>query len=104
MNAEDEWDEIDIEIDLDEINEILGEKINTGKKVLKEKEAHYAELLKAYKAGKKNKKDGKKSKDDSKKGKKKSKDKKLTQDEKYIAYGAVAALTAYAAYRMLHRK
>ena len=98
MNAEEEWEEIDIDIDLDEINEILEEKISNGKKVLREKEMHYADMLKAYR-------DGKKERKESKKEKKKSKGRKMSKDEKYVAYGVVAVLMTYIAYHFFsHRK
>ncbi|WP_316557108.1 hypothetical protein [Methanimicrococcus hongohii] len=97
MNAEDGWEEIDIEIDLDEINEILEEKINSKKRAWKEKEAHYADMINAYRKEKKEKKENKKAK-------KKAKGKKLSQNERYIVYGAAAAFAAYAAYHLLHKK
>ncbi|MDR2944841.1 MAG: hypothetical protein LBU81_07180 [Methanosarcinales archaeon] len=99
VNAEDEWEEIDINIDLNEINEILGEKISSGKKVLKEKEIRYTDMLKAYRDSKKKKKESKKEK---KKGK--CKCKKLSKDEKYIVYGVIAVLTAYIACRFFGRR
>jgi hypothetical protein len=104
VNAEEKWDEIDIVIDLDEINEILEEKISSGKKRFKDGEARYAELMNAYREHKKEEKDRKREEKELKKAKKKEKGNKLSKDEKYIVYGAAAALAAYAAYHIFHKK
>jgi len=93
-----EWEEIDIDIDFDEINEILEKKFTRGKNILKDKEAYYAELLNNFR----NKRNGEK--DDKKSGKKNKGKTKLNQDEKYLACGVVAFIMAFFAYHLLHRR
>jgi len=90
-----EWEDIDIDISFDEINEILGRKFTRGKKILEDKETHYSELLKNLRNGKK---------EDKKSGKKDKRKIKVKKEQKYLIYGVVAFIMAFILSHLLRRK
>jgi len=92
-----EWEDIDIDINFDEINEILGKKFTRGKKMLEDKEAYYSEFLKNIRNGRNGEKEDKKS---GKKNKRKIKKK----EKKFLIYGIIAFIVAFILSHLLRRK
>jgi len=90
-----EWEDIDIDINFDEINEILERKFTRGKKILEDKETYYSEFLKKLRNGEK---------EDEKSEKKNKRKIKLEKDKKYLIYGVIAFIVAFILAHILRKK